>query len=57
MLANMNPQQFLAAATVVAARYPTAELVKNPVGNLSVVVDGEYVAYVDLRTGEVAEVG
>jgi len=29
-----------------------AELVKNAVGNLSIIVDGEYVGYVDLTSFE-----
>jgi hypothetical protein len=55
-LPNLTAQQLLAAATEVVTRYPSAELHKNPVGNLSVVVGGEFVAWVDLRTGEVEPV-
>lgn len=54
-LPNMTPAQLLAGATEVARRWPGAELVKNQVGNLSVVVDGVYVGYLDLRDGEVGD--
>jgi hypothetical protein len=52
-LPNMTPAQLLEGARVVAARFPDAELVKNKVGNLAIMVGGEYVGYLDLRTGEV----
>jgi hypothetical protein len=53
-LPNMTPAQLLAGAREVAERWPDAELVKNQVGNLSVMDGGRYVAWLDLRTGEVA---
>lgn len=51
----MSPEQLAAAAAEVARRWPAAVLVKNEVGNLAVVVGGEYVGFVDLRTGEVVD--
>lgn len=53
-LPGMTPAQLLAGAREIAERFPGAELVKNQVGNLAVMVDGEYAGYLDLRTGEVA---
>lgn len=55
-LHNMTPAEFLQAAQAVVERFPNAELVKNEVGNLAVFVDGQYVAWVDLRYGELEEV-
>ena len=55
-LPNMTPAQLLDGAREVAGRFPGAELVKNQVGNLAVFVDGEYVAWLNLRTGEVNDV-
>jgi hypothetical protein len=52
-LPNMTPEQLLAGAQEIAERFPDAELVKNDVGNLAIVVSGEYAGYLDLRTGEV----
>ena len=49
----MTPAQLLAGAREVAERFPGADLVKNDVGNLAIVVGGEYVGYLDLRTGQV----
>lgn len=46
-------QLTMAAAEVFSAFRDRARLVKNDVGNLSIMVDGEYVGYVDLRFGEV----
>ena len=51
-LPNMTPAQLLAGATAIAERFPTAELIKNAVGNLMIEVDGDYIGYLDLRTGE-----
>jgi hypothetical protein len=48
----MTPQQLLAVTREVVARYPQADLVKNQVGNLSVVNAGQYVGFIDLVTGE-----
>ena len=51
----MTPQQLLAAAQTLVERVPDAELVKNKVGNLSIVnSDGDYLGWVNLRYGRVA---
>lgn len=52
-LPNMTPAQLLNGAQEVAAKFPSAELVKNRVGNLAITVGGRYVGSIDLRTGEV----
>jgi hypothetical protein len=52
-LPNLTPAQLLNGAREVAERFPAAELVKNQVGNLAIMIDGEYAGYLDLRTGEV----
>ena len=50
----MTPQQFLSAVQQVIERAPEAELVKNRVGNLSIInADQDYIGWVDLRYGEV----
>jgi hypothetical protein len=49
----MTPAQLLAGAREVAKRAPGAVLVKNQVGNLAIVRDGEYIGYLDLRYGTV----
>lgn len=41
-----------AALDAAEERYPAARLARNPVGNLAVIVDGEYAGWVDLATGE-----
>lgn len=46
-------QLTMASSEVFAVFRDRARLVKNSVGNLSVVVDGEYVGYLDLSTAEV----
>lgn len=51
-LPDMTPAQLLDGAREVAERFPDAQLVKNDVGNLAVMVNGEMVAWLDLRTGE-----
>ncbi|MFJ1461819.1 hypothetical protein [Nocardia sp. N2S4-5] len=40
-------------AEQVAARHPNATLVKNDVGNLSIIDAGEYAGWLDLGSGEV----
>jgi hypothetical protein len=50
----MTTAQLLSGAREVAERFPGADLVKNDVGNLAIVVGGEYVGYLDLRDGEVS---
>lgn len=53
-LPDMTADEFLAAATTVHGRMPQARLVKNQVGNLSLLdACDEYVGWVNLRTGEV----
>lgn len=53
-LRNMTPQQLLTAAQEVIDYATDAELIKNEVGNLSIVdPDRGYIGFVDLRTGEV----
>lgn len=49
----MKPQDLADAAAGLARRFPDAELVRNAVGNLTVLVYGVYVGWVDLRTAEV----
>lgn len=52
-LPNMTPEQFLAAAQRVAADLPDVELVKNQVGNLTIMAGDDYLGFVDLRYGTV----
>ncbi len=50
----MTPAQLLAIATDLAARLPAnTQLVRSQVGNLSIVVDGEYIGYVELKLGKI----
>lgn len=51
--AGVTARQLHEIAEAVAARYPDAMLVKNGVGNLAVMVDGEYRGFADLRFGGV----
>lgn len=53
LLPDMEPWQFLRAARTVMEDFPNCRLVKNQVGNLAIVVDDEFVGYVDLRDGTV----
>lgn len=50
-LRNMKPWELLAAAQQIATQFPSADLVKNEVGNLAIMVDGAYRGYLDLRDG------
>ncbi|UGT65302.1 hypothetical protein LTT66_18200 [Nocardia gipuzkoensis] len=50
---GVTPQQLHEMADAVTARYPDAILVKNQVGNLSVLDGGEFVGWLDLRFGGV----
>lgn len=52
----MTPRDLIEAANKAAARWPFATLVKNGMGNLSAVVNGEYVGFIDLQTGDVVGV-
>ena len=42
----------LAAVQQAYDRYPSARLVRNRVGNLSLLVDDEYVGWLDLTFGQ-----
>ena len=50
-LPNMTPAQLVAGAQEVIDRAPNAELVKNQVGNLAIIQDGEMIGWLDLRYG------
>ena len=50
-LPDMTPAQLLAGAQAVTDRAPDAVLVKNQVGNLTVVRDGEMIGWLNLRDG------
>jgi hypothetical protein len=50
-LPNMTPAQLLAGAQAIAERAPDAELVKNDVGNLAIMLDGVMIGWLDLRYG------
>jgi hypothetical protein len=49
----MTPTDLLAGVTELVGVHPDADLVKNQVGNLSVIVAGEYRGYLDLGDGSV----
>lgn len=49
----MNPEQFVAVALDVRARFPHAVLEKNAIGNLTIREGDAYRAWVDLLDGEV----
>lgn len=50
----MTPEDLRVACDLVANRFPGADLVKNQVGNLSILdTGGLYIGWIDLRTGEV----
>lgn len=49
----MTPAQLLAAAQETAEHAPDALLVKNQVGNLTIVQDDEMTGWIDLRYGTV----
>jgi hypothetical protein len=50
----MTPAQFRSMALTVTDRIPAdAQIVRNAVGNLAVMVNGEYAGFIDLVTGEV----
>lgn len=53
---SISPGQLVQAAQQVAERWPNARLHKNEVThNLVIYRDGEYVGYIDLLHGEVAD--
>jgi hypothetical protein len=47
----MSPEQFLTVAEGVYAHEPDAKLVKNKVGNLTIIRNGISVGWIDLRYG------
>lgn len=49
----MTPAQLLAGAREIADRLPDAVLAKNKVGNLTIVQDGEFTGWLNLRDGTV----
>ena len=50
----MTPAQLLEAAQAVHAQHPDGTLLKNGVGNISVLdSEGRYCGYIDLVNGEV----
>lgn len=52
----MTTNELVDLALRASERYPDAKLARNGVGNLVVVnASGEYVAYLDLMSGEIGE--
>lgn len=52
---GMTPAQLLAIATELSERLPAnAQLTRTEVGNLSLLVDGKYVGFVDLKAGKIS---
>lgn len=49
----MTVEELVAMADRAARFWPGAQVVKNQVGNLTVLVDGEMVGWLNLGTGEV----
>lgn len=50
----MTPAEFRHAALIVVDRVPAnAQIVRNQVGNLSIVIDDEYAGWIDVVTGQV----
>lgn len=45
------PADLIRAGREILRRYPEARLMKNRVGNISIMVEGEYVGYVELYNG------
>ena len=50
---NMTMDDLWQMATNARDQWPRAEVVKNQVGNLNVYVGDEWVAWLDLRTGDI----
>jgi hypothetical protein len=48
-----TPEQLVEMAAEVMRLWPTGFLVRNQVGNLAVLVNGEYVGYLDFGDGTV----
>lgn len=53
----MTARQLLQVASEVLRRYPLATIERNAVGNLAVVDQGDYVGWINVRTGEFADFG
>lgn len=54
---SITTEALLQAAQRAAEVFPAARLVRNEVGDLSVLVDGEYAGHIDLTFGEVYQYG
>lgn len=54
--ATVTTREFVRAAQRAYERWPEGVLVKNQVGNVAVLVDGVYVGFIDLNTGDVDSV-
>ena len=52
MRGSLTPQLLRDAAGTIEARHPNARLIKNHVGDLCILADGEYVGHVALIDGE-----
>jgi hypothetical protein len=52
---DLTPAQLIIACQEAAKLFPGCVLVKNRVGNLAVVLAGDYVGFIDLKTGEVVD--
>lgn len=50
---DLTVEQLLDGARELTARFPGASLVKNPAGNLAILVDDVHAGFLDLRTGRV----
>ena len=53
MRGSLTPQLLRDAADEIEARYPDAWLIKNRVGDLCILADGDYIGHVALMDGEV----
>ncbi len=54
MRGSLTPRLLRDAADAIEARHPDARLIKNRVGDLCILADGEYVGHVALIDGEVS---
>lgn len=53
VVAPVTPEQLVRAGIRILQEYPDAQIVRNRVGNLSVMDGARYAGYVDVNTGEV----
>lgn len=53
MRGSLTPQLLRDAADAIEGRHPNARLIKNRVGDLCILVDGQYIGNVALIDGEV----